>query len=144
MEWESELDDAKEYVRKLNVISTNKDKEVENEPEKEEYDVSDCDDLQNLRYFIFAFRLFQDKFSTNQKWNLCEALLRVGDWSTAQILIDKLPRQSVIVKEPVAKALATLIHRIIDPVYVKFSGKKTRPALPYENRLTTPQVCPSL
>lgn len=38
-DWESELDDAKEYVRKLNVISTNKDKEMDVENEKEEVEV---------------------------------------------------------------------------------------------------------
>lgn len=38
-DWENELDEAKEYVRKLNVISTNKDKEGEVETEKEEPEV---------------------------------------------------------------------------------------------------------
>lgn len=39
-EWQSELDDAKEYVRKLNVISINKDKEPEAEVEKDDIEVS--------------------------------------------------------------------------------------------------------
>lgn len=64
----------------------------------------------------------------------------VGDWTTAQTLIDKLPKQSVIVKEPVAKALANLIHYVIDPVYIKISGKNPRSPLMYENKLTVPQV----
>lgn len=38
-EWEQEIDDAKEYVRKLNVISTNKDKEMEVEDEKDDLEV---------------------------------------------------------------------------------------------------------
>lgn len=38
-EWEQEIDDAKEYVRKLNVISTNKDKEMEVEDEKDDFEV---------------------------------------------------------------------------------------------------------
>lgn len=38
--WEQEIDDAKEYVRKLNVISTNKDKEVEVEDEKDDLEVN--------------------------------------------------------------------------------------------------------
>lgn len=37
--WEQEIDDAKEYVRKLNVISTNKDKEMEVEDEKDDFEV---------------------------------------------------------------------------------------------------------
>lgn len=39
-EWETELDDAKEYVRKLNVISTNKDRDVEVEAETDDTEVS--------------------------------------------------------------------------------------------------------
>lgn len=38
-EWEQEIGDAKEYVRKLNVISTNKDKEMEVEDEKDDFEV---------------------------------------------------------------------------------------------------------
>lgn len=76
----------------------------------------------------------------NQKWNLCEALLAVGDWASAETLIDKLPRQSIIVNEPVALALVNLIHHVIDPVYIQISGKKPRPSLQYENKLTTPQA----
>lgn len=75
---------------------------------------------------------------------MCEALLCVGDWTTALTLIDKLPKQSVVVKEPVAKALANLIHHVIDPVYIKINGKNPRPPLTYENKLTTPQVSISI
>lgn len=39
-DWEQEIDDAKEYVRKLNVISTNKDKEMEVEDEKDDLEVN--------------------------------------------------------------------------------------------------------
>lgn len=38
-DWEQEIDDAKEYVRKLNVISTNKDKEMEVDDEKDDMEV---------------------------------------------------------------------------------------------------------
>lgn len=38
-EWEKEIHAAKEYVRKLNVISTNKDKEMEVDEEKEDFEV---------------------------------------------------------------------------------------------------------
>lgn len=41
IDWESDLDDAKEYVRKMNVISiNNNNKEPEAEVEKEENDVN--------------------------------------------------------------------------------------------------------
>ncbi|XP_055634886.1 THO complex subunit 2 isoform X2 [Toxorhynchites rutilus septentrionalis] len=95
-EWEAEVADAKEFVRKLNVVSTNKDKEQEAEPEKE---------------------MTPEQYATNQKWGLCEALLFVGDWNTAQLLLKKLPEQSVMVNEPIARALCRLLHMIIEPVY---------------------------
>ncbi|XP_038107405.1 THO complex subunit 2 isoform X2 [Culex quinquefasciatus] len=95
-EWESEVADAKEFVRKLNVVSTNKDKEQEPEPEKE---------------------MTPERYATNQKWGLCEALLHVGDWNTAQLLLKKLPEQSVMVNEPIARAMCRLLHMIIEPVY---------------------------
>lgn len=41
IDWETDLDDAKEYVRKLNIISiNNNNKESEPEVEKEENDVN--------------------------------------------------------------------------------------------------------
>lgn len=82
----------------------------------------------------------QDKYPSNQKWNLCEALLIVGDWNSAEILIDKLPKQSVIVNEPVALALAKLCSHVIDPIYSEISGKSIVTRLEYENRLTIPQA----
>ncbi|XP_055591572.1 THO complex subunit 2 isoform X2 [Uranotaenia lowii] len=95
-EWESEVSDAKEFVRKLNVVSTNKDKEQEPEQEKE---------------------MTPERYASNQKWGLCEALLAVGDWNTAQQLLKKLPEQSIMVHQPIAKALSKLLHMIIEPVY---------------------------
>ncbi|EAT47141.1 AAEL001716-PA [Aedes aegypti] len=95
-EWETDVNDAKEFVRRLNVVSTNKDKEQEAEPEKV---------------------MTPEKYATNQKWGLCEALLHVGDWNTAQLLLKKLPEQSVMVHERIARALCRLLHMIIEPVY---------------------------
>ncbi|XP_065358666.1 THO complex subunit 2 [Calliphora vicina] len=98
-DWEQDLADAKEFVRKLNIIITNKDKEpAEPEPEKE--------------YSL-------EKYFANQKFGLCEGLLKVGDWDNALKIIKKLPEQSVVVHEPIARALAELIHIGIDHVYRK-------------------------
>lgn len=87
---------------------------------------------------------FQDKYTTNQKWNLCEALLHVGDWQTAQKLIEKLPKYSVLVRENVALALCDLVHRVIDPVYVSkcsvTPSRKDRIYTSNTNKLSTPQV----
>lgn len=92
-DWKTELAEAKEFVRKLNVVALNKDKEDEEE------------------------KIPEDRYAFNQKWRLCEALLDIGDWENAQILIKKLPENSVLVHEPIAKALCTLINILIDPIY---------------------------
>lgn len=44
-DWQKELDNAKEYVRKLNVISTNKDKEIDVDDEKDEVEVNSVIDI---------------------------------------------------------------------------------------------------
>lgn len=123
-DWETEINEAKEYVRKLNVISTNKDKE----PEEKEVEVDTSG----------------EKYALNQKFGLCEALISIGDWETAQKLIKKLPEQSIVVNERMAKALSNLIHIIIEPVYrlkcaipANFRGQLISP---HPNKLSPPQV----
>lgn len=66
--------------------------------------------------------------------------MNIGDWATALTLIDKLPEQSVIVKEPVAKALANLIHYVIDPVYASMKNRKPQASLPFENNVMAKQA----
>ncbi|XP_017775974.1 PREDICTED: THO complex subunit 2 isoform X2 [Nicrophorus vespilloides] len=95
-EWDKEMKDAKEYVRKLSIISIN-NKEKEESPEEKENPM--------------------EKYNTNQKLNLCEALLTVGDWETAQLLIGRLPEHYAVNQEPIAKALCNLLHNVIEPVY---------------------------
>jgi THO complex subunit 2 len=124
IEWESEITEAKEYVRKLNIISTNKDKqEDEKEPDQD---------------------AIYEKYSMNQKFGLCEALLTVGDWENTQKLIDKLPEKCATSYEPIAKALCSLIHIIIEPVYrlkcaipTNIRGKIISP---HPNKKSPPQV----
>lgn len=95
-ECEKELKDAKEYVRKLQVVSIN-NKEKEDGPEEMDTSI-------NL-------------YEGNQKLRLCEALLLVGDWNTAQVLIKRLPDKFAVNYEPIANALCSLLHTIIEPVY---------------------------
>lgn len=102
-DWDTELGDAKEFVRKLNVISTKGDAPEGDSAANAVNDVKDSSG--------------DSKFACNQKFGLCEALLLVGDWQTAQVLMKKLPDQSVIVHEPIAKALCQLLHTVIEPVY---------------------------
>ncbi|XP_063708097.1 THO complex subunit 2 [Culicoides brevitarsis] len=95
-EWKQEMTEAKEYVRKLNIVSINKEKEAE--PDEEKFTNT-------------------DKYAQNQKWRLCEALLDIGDYENALKLMKKLPDHSVMVNEPIAKALAKLINIVIEPIY---------------------------
>uniref|UniRef100_A0A1B6BZM5 THO complex subunit 2 n=4 Tax=Clastoptera arizonana TaxID=38151 RepID=A0A1B6BZM5_9HEMI len=100
-DWEKEINDAKEFVRKLNVVST-KEKEKEDQPEEKEEDF--------------------EKYERNQKFNLCEALLTIGDWNNALCLCKKLPDHCAMEQPAVAIALCKLIHSLIEPIYRKNSG----------------------
>lgn len=107
-EWETEIADAKEFVRKLNIVSINKDKaEDEKEPD---------------------VNLAEEKYSMNQKLGLCEALLTIGDWTNARLLIEKLPEKCATSYEPIAKTICKLMHQIVEPLYrihcEKFSNVK--------------------
>jgi THO complex subunit 2 len=123
-EWETELNDAKEFVRRLNIISTNKDKaDDEKMPDQDQ---------------------MNEKYSINQKFGLCEALLTIGDWENAQKIIKKMPEKCATSFEPIAKALADLIHIIIEPVYrLKCaipSNIRGRIISPHPNKKSPPQV----
>ncbi|KAL3266220.1 hypothetical protein HHI36_010402 [Cryptolaemus montrouzieri] len=95
-ECEKNMKDAKEYFRKLQVISVNKT-EKEDTPEDPENPT--------------------EKYKSNQKLGLCEALLLVGDWNNAKILINHLPEFYAVGFESIALALCNLLHCIIEPVY---------------------------
>lgn len=97
---ENNMKDAREYVRKLQIISiNNKEKDETNE------------DIEN----------FYEKYEGNQKLGLCEALLIVGDWNTAQTLIKRMPKHYAVGYEPIAAAMCDLLHHIIEPVYMKYA-----------------------
>lgn len=100
-DWQAEINDAQEYVRKLKIISTNKDKQqedAEKEPESET-------------------KINHDKNANNQKFGLCEALLKIADWENAFKLMSKLPDKCVTSYEPIAKELCSLINITIEPIY---------------------------
>ncbi|XP_012259618.2 THO complex subunit 2 [Athalia rosae] len=94
---ESAMKQAKEYVKKMSVIST---KDKEDVPEEKE--------------------IVQDKYSTNQKFGLCEALLEVGAWEIAQNLFSRLPDHCFTDQRPIALALCRMIQSIIEPAYRKY------------------------
>ncbi|XP_059482003.1 THO complex subunit 2 isoform X2 [Neocloeon triangulifer] len=97
--WEKEMADAKEYVRKLNIISTKDKEETPEEPEPP------C-----------------RKVNVNQKFGLCEALCRVGAWSHVQKLFDRIPETCLMSQPSVALALCELLNILVDPVYRKNLG----------------------
>ncbi|XP_014219414.1 THO complex subunit 2 isoform X2 [Copidosoma floridanum] len=95
-DYDNKMKLAKEYVKKMSVIST-KEKEDEN-VEKE---------------------VTPDKSTNNQKFGLCEALLEVGAWNVAMQMFNRFPDFSLTEQKPIALALCKIIHALIEPVYRK-------------------------
>lgn len=102
---------AKDYVRKLSVISTKDKDEVVEEKEP-----------------------IQDKYTNNQKFGLCQALLEVGAWEVAQKLFNRLPDHCLTDHRPISLALCKMIQSLIEPVYrehcilsPKLPGRKVPP-----------------
>ncbi|XP_017009765.2 THO complex subunit 2 isoform X3 [Drosophila takahashii] len=117
-DWEEELADAREMVRKLNLIQTNK-KEDEKDPPPPP----------SVKKFN------EEKYNVNQKFGLCEALLKVGDWENAYKIIQKLPEQAVVLQEPIARAIADLIHLSVENIYYKKCFKAPAGRRQSRNRL---------
>lgn len=53
----------------------------------------------------------------NQKFGLCNALLKVGAWRHAKSIMDALPPFSAVSHRPLAQALCSLISDVIEPLY---------------------------
>ncbi|KAH8240964.1 hypothetical protein KR026_009195, partial [Drosophila bipectinata] len=100
--WDEELADAREMVRKLNLISTNKKEEDKDPPPPPSVKKFD-----------------EEKYNANQKFGLCEALLKVGDWENAYKIIQKLPEQAIVHQEPIARGIGDLIHLTLEHIYYK-------------------------
>lgn len=67
-DFEQDMKEAKEYVKKMAIIST-KDKEEEKEEKK----------------------VLPDRFTKNQKFGLCQALIDINAWDVAQNLFNRYP-----------------------------------------------------
>lgn len=95
-ECEKDLKDAKEYVRKLQIISINqKDKE---EPVEEKENKI-------------------DKYNANQKLGLCQALVAIGDWENSLALIKRLPEHFAVEQQQIALEICKLLHGVVEPLY---------------------------
>ncbi|XP_024887298.1 THO complex subunit 2 isoform X7 [Temnothorax curvispinosus] len=93
---EQVMKQAKEYVRKLSVISTKDKEDVVEEKENA-----------------------QDKYASNQKFGLCEALLEIGAWEVAQSLFNRLPDYCFTDQRPIALALCKMMQALVESVYRK-------------------------
>lgn len=88
-----ELADAKEYARRLNIVST-----VQREEERTE-------------------DVVEDRYIYNQKFCLCEALLSVGAWEQASVLFKRHTEFYHTSQRPISLAVCRLIDYVLDPVY---------------------------
>ena len=107
---EKEMSDAKEFVRKMTVVSTNQD------TNKKDDDGNDSEGKNDP----------EAKVSMNQKFGLLRALLDVGAWSHAEQLIARLPMYHAVAQLPIAQSLANLIHIKMAPVHEQYSRLGTR------------------
>uniref|UniRef100_A0A183SXM5 THO complex subunit 2 n=1 Tax=Schistocephalus solidus TaxID=70667 RepID=A0A183SXM5_SCHSO len=57
------------------------------------------------------------QFINNQKLDLCAALVRSGDWKSAQQILDRFPGHWIGSHAPLNKAICDLIHFLVDPLY---------------------------
>nr|CAH8855365.1 unnamed protein product [Trichobilharzia regenti] len=58
-------------------------------------------------------------YENNQKLELCSALIRLGDWTNAQRLLDRLPGYWASSYKPLTKDICSLLHCLIEPLYDK-------------------------
>ncbi|KAF0296371.1 THO complex subunit 2 [Amphibalanus amphitrite] len=92
---------AAEYQRRTFVVST-KDKDKEEAPRDETPTLS--------------------PISQSQKLGLCEAVLSIGDWPTAQAILSRFPDFCLMVHPELAAAACRLLSVRLDPIYRRFSG----------------------
>ncbi|XP_003246335.1 THO complex subunit 2 isoform X1 [Acyrthosiphon pisum] len=92
--WEKDIKNGQDYLRKASSMIITK------APESETSDDN-----------------IQPKPEENQKFCLCEAMLEIGDWNTAQVLIKRFPEYYAVEYPPIGDALCSLINQVIKPVY---------------------------
>ncbi|EFX68099.1 hypothetical protein DAPPUDRAFT_229018 [Daphnia pulex] len=85
-----ELADAKEYARRMNAVPKEDDKIKE---------------------------LIEERAPYNQKFELCEALLSVGAWDQASILLEFHPDFFVTSYLPISSSICNLVDNVIELVY---------------------------
>ncbi|VDO77051.1 unnamed protein product [Schistosoma curassoni] len=58
-------------------------------------------------------------YENNQKLELCAAMVRLGDWTNAQRLLERLPGYWATTYEPLTRDICNLLHCLIEPLYNK-------------------------
>lgn len=102
--YKAELQEARQYNRKLTIATlSEKPPSTENQEREEEKERN-------------------EPAAQNQKFGLCEALIKIGDWQSARTLMKSLPPFTAVTHKPLAKCLCQLLSYIIEPLYVKHSG----------------------
>ncbi|XP_068600453.1 THO complex subunit 2 [Brachionichthys hirsutus] len=98
-EHKRDVSEAKQIARKLVMVVLPSDKSEDKEKEKEKEEEKN------------------EKPPDNQKLGLLEALLRIGDWRHAQIIMDQMPSFYATSHKAIALALCQLVHLTVDPIY---------------------------
>ncbi|XP_071787081.1 THO complex subunit 2-like isoform X1 [Asterias amurensis] len=103
--YKKSITEARQFARKMTIVLLS---DREKEEEQAEKDKENKD----------------ERALDNQKIGLIEAMLRIGDWSHAKQLIDRLPHFSAVSHAPVAKALCDLVGSMIQPLYKDYAMPK--------------------
>ncbi|KAM4818053.1 THO complex subunit 2 isoform 2-T2 [Thomomys bottae] len=124
-EHKREIVEAKQIVRKLNMVVLSSEKMDEREKEKDK----DDDKV--------------EKPPDNQKLGLLEALLMIGDWQHAQNIMDQLPPYYAASHKQIALAICKLIHITVEPLYRRVGvpkGAKGSPVDALQNKRAPKQA----
>jgi len=58
--------------------------------------------------------------TNNQKFGLCEALIKIGSWELAKTIMSSIPPFSAVSQKSIAQCLCRLIHFVIEPLYYQY------------------------
>ena len=78
----------------------------------------------------------------NQKLGLIKALLEVGAWEAARVMLNRMPPKHATSCGPLAEAFCQLIHASIEPLYRKHSGMASVLKSPPRVLLPSGMPCP--
>jgi len=98
--WQLEVNDAKAFLRKMTVVSTQTKDDDDKNKDKDNKDVNE----------------------NNQKFGLLAAFYKLSNWDLGEQMLARLPRDYCISQPKVSQALCLMVHKAMDPVYQQYSG----------------------